>query len=154
VSSDCFQQEEIEVLKSFDGQTLTYVAYYVWMHAAQSGEAGPGFLLCLELIFEDQNTLLLTSGENSLAIAVTTPAQFVQLAEKLRQINGKPVVQRIAALQQPLWQAAIGQPLKSILLSPHPDHAYYSNDALVFDFGFQRIYLHIGAKEGLELGRC
>jgi hypothetical protein len=62
VSSDCFQQEEIEVLKSFDGQTLTYVAYYVWMHAAQSGEAGPGFLLCLELIFEDQNTLLLTSG--------------------------------------------------------------------------------------------
>lgn len=106
----------------------------------------------LKMIFEDDHPLLLTSGENSLAIVVTTPASMAQLAEKLQKVNHQPVIRRISAGQQPIWQELIGKVIRGIQLSRHSVLEGYANDVLLFDFEHRKVLLKLSDKEGLEVG--
>jgi hypothetical protein len=149
--ADCFKLEEVELLQSFDGKVLTDVEYYVWMHAHRSEQIHYQFLLCLELVFDSETSLLLTSGENSMSISVTNAAELSKMADRLKKINGIPLIRRVNVNVHSLWNLLIGTPLNSIQLSRHPASEYYANDAVLFDFGAKRILLCLGIKEGLEL---
>lgn len=149
--ADCFPLEALEVLRSFDGQTLTAATYYLWLHPDSSGQIQYQFLYCLELLFGAQDTLLLAADEHTMAIRVTNAAELIKTAENVQKINGQPLIQRATATHLPLWTPAQGQTLEGIRLSRRAADGYYSNDALLLDFGGHRILVSLSEKEGLSV---
>ncbi len=143
---DCFKQSEVEAFQTFEQQMLETVNYYVWRASAKSA-----FLYALELYFSNGETLLLSSGESSEAIEVISAESLVATAQKLKEIQGEAVVQRIVANVQPTWQGIVGATLQGVRLSRH-ESGLYHNDSLLFDFGEKKILLELSEKEGLELG--
>ncbi len=146
-----FRLEELEQLQSFENQTLTEVNYYFWINQAEQDDSPYRFLFFLELIFEDQHSLLLTSGEDSEAIQVGNAEALVKTAGELRVLHGKIVIQRVAAATFPLWAGVQGKTLASIRLSKN-EQGLYANDALLLDFTDQHILVRLSLREGLEVG--
>lgn len=141
----CFRQEEVESFLGFEDQRLDAVYYYIW-----PDEAGGGILFALELIFESGERLLLSAGEDSEAIRIIGSETLMDTARKLQELHARPVLQRMMANAQPLWQQAAGEILQAIRLSRH-ESGLYSNDALMLDFGQKGIVLQISERGGLEL---
>ena len=144
---ECFQQWELELFQSFDNQTLNTANYYLWRANTKSS-----FLYALELYFENGETLLLSSGEDSEKIQVITPESLVATAQKLQSLHGEALIQRIVANIQPLWREVVGAALQGIRLSSQEETGLYRNDALLLDFGEKQILLELSEKEGLVLG--
>ncbi len=144
--SDCFRQSEVETFQAFEGQKLQTVNYYLWRANQRSS-----FLHAIELYFVNGETLLLSSGESSDAIQIIGAEALVQTAQKLKEMHGEALIQRIVADIQPLWRDVIGASLQEILLTRN-EAGLYSNEALLFDFGEKQIMLELSEKEGLELG--
>lgn len=142
---DCFQQSEVEAFQTFEGQTLRTVNYYLWRVNPKSA-----FLYALELYFDNNETLLLSSGENSEGIQLVSAEMLVGTAQKLKTLHGEALIQRIVADIQPLWREVVGKSLQEIRLARH-ESGLYRNDALLFDFGEQQILLELGEKNGLIL---
>lgn len=148
---DCFRMEELELFQSFENQTLVDVNYYLWLNQAESEESLPlRFLYALELIFESNETLILSSGEDSEAIRIIDAASLVTTAKQLQELHGKVLIQRLSAVAQPLWETAVWKVLEGIHLSRTEAGLYY-NDSLLLDFGSKRILVQLSPKEGLEL---
>lgn len=148
---DCFTLEELESFRTFEGQLLADVNYYIWLNQIEDEPVPYRFLYFLELVFESGQSLLLTSGEDSVAIRIGAAAELIQTAETLRQLHGKIGIQRANAGASPMWQAVVGKPLEAIQLSRNED-GLYLNDALLLDFGAQQILVRLAAKEGLAVG--
>ncbi len=143
---DCFRQTEVEAFQLFENQQLGTVHYYLWRQNAKSA-----FLYAIEFYFENGETLLLSSGENSDGIRMITPADLVATASKLQALHGEAMIQRLVANVQPLWRDIIGASLQEIQLTRN-ESGLYSNDAILFDFGATQIMLELSEKHGLELG--
>jgi hypothetical protein len=145
---DCFRLEDITTLRASEGCVLAQVNYYIW----KDEENARGFLYFLELIFTDHTALMLTSGEDSLAIRISDAATLVNTARRLQALHGVPVIERLAAQTSPIWQDAMGKTLRSVQLTKH-DNGLYANSAIQFVFENQQITVMIGEREGLELSR-
>ena len=144
-----FQLEEIQTLRSFEYLTLSGIDYYLWVNESQTG-AGH-FLLALELRFESGPSLLLSSGEDSEGISVSSPEQLLEMASRLFQLNGKPVVQRLKRDEHPFWQPYLMKQLKAVRLS-RSDEGLYLNDALLLDFGGESVLVSLRPEqEGLSI---
>jgi hypothetical protein len=150
--ADCFRQEEVAVFKSFEGQTLTGVNYFLWLDIGTELSTQPyRFLFALELLFDSGETLLLSSGDDSEAIRVISAEILLETAKRLQQLHGQPTIQRVIRDGQGVWQQATGQKLASIQLSRQAD-GLYRNDALMLDFGAAGIVVELPeAGEGLEI---
>lgn len=147
---DCFRLEELEIFQSFESQLLADVNYCLWLNQADNGEIPYRFLYTLELVFDSNDSLLLSSGEDSEAIRVISAETLLETARQLQRLHGKISIQRVSAGAQPLWQSAIGKTLEGIRLSRN-EAGLYLNDALLLDFGTRRIMVRLSEKEGLEL---
>jgi hypothetical protein len=146
----CFSLEALEVFQSFEGQILETINYYLWVNKV-GDEASPyRFLYFLELIFGGNETLILTSGEDSMAIAISTAGELVENANKLREINNRISIERILANPYQIWTDVLGAKLESINLTPN-EEKYYLNDGLMLDFGFKQIIVQLSQSDGLEI---
>ncbi len=143
---DCFRQADLELFQLFESRVLQTVNYYLW-----PSNPAAAMLYALELYFDNGETLLLSSGEDSESIQVISVEALVETARKLQEIHGQAILQRMVANAQPLWNGAVGEVLEAIQLSRH-ERGLYRNDALLFDFGKKKILLQLSQKEGLELG--
>lgn len=144
---DCFRQSELEAFQTFENQILATVNYYLWRSNSKSA-----FLYALELYFENGETLLVSSGESSDAIRIISAESLVETAQKLKELHGEALIQRVMANVQPLWNDVIGSVLEGIRLSRQEENGLYSNDAMLLDFGEKQIMLELSEKDGLELG--
>lgn len=144
---DCFRLEELELFQTFENRVLADVNYYRWL---QGAEAADHFLFYLELIFEQEPTLLLTSGEDSAAIRIGSAADLVKTARALQALHGQSVIQRLPAANSPLWQPVVGRALEAVRLSKN-EQGLYDNDALLLDFGASRILVQLSPDAGLQL---
>lgn len=149
--ADCFTLEELQVLQSFEGQALAAVNYYLWLNLAEGEDLPYRFLYFLELIFENGDSLLLSSGEDSEAIRVSDAETLVNTARQLQELHGKVTIQRVSAGALPLWEPALGKTLAAIRLSKNEEGFYY-NDSLLLDFDTLAILVRLSGKEGLEVG--
>ena len=144
--ADCFRQSEVEAFQICEGQRLETANYYLWRTSARLS-----FLYALELQFENGETLLLSSGEDTDSIRLITPESLVETALKLQALHSEALIQRIIANIQPLWRDVVGLTLEEIRLSRH-EKGLYHNDALLFAFGEKQILLELSEKDGLILG--
>ncbi len=149
---DCFRLEEIEAFQAAEGQVLSDVNYYLWLNTAEPGEAPYRFLFYLELVFEDSSSLLVTSGDDSEAIRVSTAEALIETAARLRTLHNKVSIQRVNAGSLPIWQPAAGRTLEAVRLSRN-DRQLYQNDAFLLDFGAHGVLVHLAEKEGLAVSR-
>lgn len=147
---ECFNLNELQTFQSFEGQILQDVYYYMWLNRQPEGEPSYRFIYYLELLFDSNESLLLTSGEDSDAIHVGQTDALLETAERLRALHGIISIQRVHAGNFPLWQSALVHPLEAIRLSRH-ESGLYLNDALLLDFGRQRVLVQLSQREGLEL---
>jgi hypothetical protein len=143
---NCFKQAEVEAFQSFEGQRLETVNYYLWRASSKTS-----FLYSVELYFDNGETLLLSSGEDSEAIRIITPESLVKTAQNLQVLHSETVIQRIVANVQPLWRDVVGAVLQEIRLSRH-ESGLYQNDALLLIFGEKQILLELAEKEGMVVG--
>jgi len=148
---DCFRLEELEQLQTFENQILEQVNYYFWINQSELDAPPYRFLFFLELVFADLRSLLLTSGEDSTAMRVSTADELVKTAEALRALHDKIIIQRVAAENFPLWEGVQGKILSAIQLSKN-EEGLYANDALLLNFDAQKILVRLSRKEGLEVG--
>lgn len=148
---DCFSLEEIQLLQSFEQQSLDNVQYYIWHNQAEAGTMPHRFLYALELIFDSGEPLLLSSGDDSEAIRMLTAENLVETAGRLQRLHGKPVIQRFSAGVQPMWRDVTGKTLQHIRLSRN-EAGLYLNDAVLLDFGDHRMLVRLSEREGLLAG--
>ncbi len=148
---DCFRMEELEIFQSFENQTLVDVNYYLWLNQAETEDGILlRFLYALELLFESNESLMLSSGEDSAAIRLINAESLVNTARQLQELHGKVLIQRVSAVAQPLWEGVAWKILQAIHLSRN-EAGLYHNDAMLLDFGNTRILISLSEREGLEL---
>jgi hypothetical protein len=145
---DCFTLEALETFQQYEGRTLEAVNYYLWLNPGADGEASYRFLFYIELLFDDNMVLLLTSGEDSTAIHIGNAADLVDVAQQLKNLHDKITIQRVSANALPIWAEAVGKPLEAIRLSKNEDGLYW-NDALLLDFDAPQILVELAKTEGL-----
>ncbi|HNM27046.1 MAG TPA: hypothetical protein PKL15_16500, partial [Saprospiraceae bacterium] len=145
---DCFRLEELDAFQTVENQVLVDVNYYLWLNQAEADEAPYRFLYYLELVFDEQPPLLLTSGDDSEAIRVSDAGALLKTADALRRLHGKVIIQRVNAGNLPLWQPLIGQTLNAVRLSRN-EQLLYRNDALLLDFGARQVLVQLSDREGL-----
>lgn len=144
VPPDCFPLETLEIFQSFEGQKLQGVNYFHWINP----DSEAGFLYYVEFLFDTNEALLLSSGEDSTAIVVGQASELVATAARLQQLHGQAVIQRTNAGNSNLWSPLLNMVLQNINLSRH-ESGLYANDALQLDFGNQKVLVHLGARGGL-----
>lgn len=149
---DCFRLEELALFQSFDNQALTGVNYYLWHHVGKNETGQPfRFLYALELLFNSEKSLLLSSGDDSEAIQVITAEELLETATRLQQLHGEATIQRMARDQQGFWPTIIGKKMLSVQLSRHAS-GLYRNDVLLLDFGTASVVVQLPEiGEGLEI---
>jgi hypothetical protein len=143
---DCFRLEDITTLRASEGAVLAQANYYIW----KAEDDAHGFLFFLELIFTDHTALMLSSGEDSLAIRISDAATLVNTAQRLQALHGVPIIARLSAQTSQIWQNVLGKTLQSVHLTKH-DNGLYANSAVRFLFENQQITVMIGERGGLEL---
>jgi hypothetical protein len=148
---DCFRLEELQAFQSIEQQSLVDVNYYLWLNHANAAETPARFLYVLELIFDQPEALLLSSGEDSDAIGIIAPEALIKTAGQLQTLHGRVSVQRVNAGALPLWQPVLGRKLDGIRLS-RKENSLYLNDVLLLDFGSRKIVVQLSMKDGLEVG--
>ncbi len=148
---DCFSLEALQTFQHFEGQQLADLNYYFWVNPGESGEPTYRFLYFVEMIFDSNESLLLTSGEDSTAIRISEAAELVDTAKKLQALHHKIAIQRVSAGSLPLWEPVIGTVLNAIRLTKN-EEGMYLNDALLLDFDARQIVLQLSREEGLEAG--
>jgi hypothetical protein len=148
---ECFRFEELQAFQTFEACALVDVNYYLWLHNTDAAESSHRFLYCLELVFERQGGLLLSSGEDSTAIRIISAETLIKTARDLQKLHNRVLIQRVSCATFPIWEPALGERLQAVRLS-HNQAGLYLNDALVLDFGAHRILVNLSQREGLELG--
>ena len=146
-----FRLEELEVFQSAEGRVLDGVNYYLWLNQSDR-EVPYRFLYALELIFEAGSPLLLSSGDDSESIRLIEAKTLVETARQLQKLHNQLLIQHVPAGDFPLWQELVGLPLLGIHLTKD-DTGLYQNDALLLDFGKQRILVQLSDQDGLALGK-
>ena len=142
-----FSLEDISTFRAAEGARLSDVTYFFWMTGIDSQR----FLLYVELLFESEYALILTSGEDTEGIAIAEATDVIEKARILMQRNeGKPAVQQMNAANSGIWQPALGQPLKHILLTKNEENLYL-NDAILLDFDHTGVIVALHDKGGLAI---
>ena len=147
--ADCFDLATLQHFQAFEGQVLKDVLYYYWLHPEREGSSG--FLYYVEWVFDSNDALLLSAGQDSTALRVGTAADLVGTAGRLQDLHGKPIIQKAQAGRTSLWQPFLGRPLQSIRLSRRDDSEWYANDALLLDFGEAAMLVRLHEVEGMAV---
>lgn len=147
---DCFTLDALEVFQQHEGRTLEAVNYYLWLNSGEEGEAAYRFIFYIELLFDENMVLLLTSGEDSTAIHIGNATDLVEVAQQLKDLHGKISIQRVSANALPVWTEVIDKPLEAVRLSKNEEGLYW-NDALLLDFGTPQVLIELAKTEGLAV---
>jgi hypothetical protein len=148
---DCFRLDELERMQAAEQQRLTDVNYYLWLNQSEGNESPYRFLYFLELIFERGEALLFTSGEDTDALRLSDPEALLEIARNLQEQFGHITIKKVNARNLPIWQTVMDNTLEAIRLSKN-DQGLYLNDAILLDFGDQRLLLGLSEHEGLAIG--
>jgi hypothetical protein len=138
--SGCFPLNALQRLQAVEHASLAAVFYHV--RTSPDGAQ----LLALELVTDDNTTIVLGSEHDEPAISVMEPQEWLDNASKVLE-----PLQRHAAVNSPLWKAVMHQTIRGILLSRNED-GLALNDALVIDFGSEKRIVQIEKTAGLAIG--
>jgi hypothetical protein len=141
-----FSQEEIERFQSLEGSILMDVNYFIWINPNNNQQK---FLYCVELLFNEDNPLLLIADEDEEFIRMISIADFVAKAAMLReQSGGVAVIQQANPSTIEPWNAVVGSLLLGIRLTAG-ERGLYTNDVLLLEFVSKGVIIAANDRGGL-----
>ena len=134
-----------------ENQRLAQANYYLQL-PQPGAHLSTGHLLFLEMVFENDTSLILSFRENERQLFATNAEFLIEKAAELHKIHGNPVVHAIDALVSPIWSAALSRELAGIRMTQSGD-GNLANDALVLDFGTVSIAVFLENGGGIQISR-
>lgn len=146
-----FSKIDLEAMQLVENQRLAQANYYLQL-PQPGAHLSSGILLFLEMVFENDASLILSFRENGREIFASNAEFLIEKAAELHKNHGGPVVHAIDALVSPLWSAALSRELAGIRMTQTGD-GNLANDALVLDFGTVAIAVFLEKEGGLQVAR-
>ena len=134
-----------------ENQRFAQANYYLQL-PEPGAHLSEGHLLFLEMVFENNASLILALHENSKEIFATNAEFLIEKAADLQKKHGGPVIHAVDALVSPLWSAALSRELAGIRMTQTGD-GNLANDALVLDFGTISIAVFLKKTGGLQIAK-
>ena len=140
---DFFSYPHLARLKAAEGLILKNVIYHNWINNARPAERFE-FLDKLELQFDGMNLVITVpeTDDQGLTLADAFDAEKYRL-QILHDFGGKMDIRSDNMNSNVLWENNIGKKLKNLRAEQEGDNSY-SNSALLFDFGTEKLEVRPG----------
>ncbi len=146
-----FSKTDLEAMQPVENQRLAQANYYLQL-PQPGAHLSTGHLLFLEMVFENDASLILSHRENTREMFATNAGFLIEKAAELQKKNGGAVVHAVDALVSPLWAAALSRELAGIRMTQTGD-GNLANDAFVLDFGTVSIAVFLEGTGGIQIAK-
>jgi len=142
-----FSDHQLRLLSSAEGKTLKKVIIYFWVNRLNP-EAQIDLIDNVELVFNDESTLVITCNEESTGIEVIDDFNFDEEKAALKAEFGDKIrIIPIDASTTKMWTDVIGESIEAVELSREDEQ--FLNDALILNFGTEKRSIGISPNDGL-----
>lgn len=142
-----FSDHQLQLLTSAEGKTLKKVVIYFWVNRFNPN-AQIDLIDNVELLFNDDTSLVITCDDESNGISVLNDFNFEEEKENLKlEFGDKIKIIPIDASTTKMWTDVIGETIEAIKLSKEDEQ--FLNDALVISFGAEKRSIGISPSDGL-----
>lgn len=144
---DHFTDQQLRLLTSAEGKTLKKVMIYFWVNRFNP-DAQVDLIDNVELVFNDDTSLVITCNEESTGIDILADFNFEEEKAALKQEFGDKIKMiPIDASTTKMWTDVIGETVDAIELSREDEQ--FLNDALIISFGIEKRSIGISPSDGL-----
>jgi hypothetical protein len=142
-----FTDHQLKLLTSAEGKTLKKVIIYFWVNRFNP-DAHVDLIDNVELVFNDETSLVITCNDDSTGIEVLNDFNFEEEKNALKQEFGEKIKMiPIDASTTKMWTDVIGETIDAIELSKEDEQ--FLNDALIISFGTEKRSIGISPSDGL-----
>lgn len=142
-----FTDHQLKTLTSVEGKTLKKVIIYFWVNRLNPN-AQIDLIDNVELVFNDDASIVITCNEESTGIEVLNDFNFEEEKEHLKQEFGDKIkIIPIDASTTKMWTDVIGETIEAFELSKEDEQ--FLNDALIISFGAEKRSIGISPSDGL-----
>lgn len=142
-----FTDHQLKLLSSAEGKTLQKVIIYFWVNRFNPN-AQVDLIDNVELVFNDNTSLVMTCNEESTGIEVINDFNFEEEKAQLKQEFGDKIkIIPIDASATKMWTDVIGENIETIQLSREDEQ--YLNDAIIINFGTEKRSIGMSPSDGL-----
>jgi len=142
-----FTDHQLKTLTSAEGKILKKVIIYFWVNRFNP-DAHVDLIDNVELVFNDDTSLVITCNEDSTGIEVMNDFNFAEEKAGLKQEFGDKIkIIPIDASTTKMWTDVIGQTIEAFELSKEDEQ--FLNDALIISFGIEKRSIGISPSDGL-----
>ncbi len=142
-----FNDHQLKLLTSCEGKTLKKVVIYFWVNRLNP-EAQIDLIDNVELVFNDDTTLVITCNDDSTGINVINDFNFKDEKAALKEEFGDKIkIIPIDASTTKMWTDVIGETIEAFELSKEDEQ--FLNDALIISFGTEKRSIGISRADGL-----
>jgi hypothetical protein len=142
-----FTDSQLKLLTSAEGKTLKKVMIYFWVNRFNP-DAQIDLIDNVELVFNDETSLVITCNEESTGIEVLNDFNYEEEKAALKaEFGDKIKMIPIDASTTKMWTDVIGETIDAIELSREDEQ--FLNDALIISFGIEKRSIGISPSDGL-----
>lgn len=142
-----FTDLQLKLLTSAEGKTLKKVMIYFWVNRFNP-DAQIDLIDNVELVFNDETSLVITCNEESTGIEVLNDFNYEEEKAALKaEFGDKIKMIPIDASTTKMWTDVIGETIEAIELSREDEQ--FLNDALILSFGSEKRSIGISPSDGL-----
>lgn len=142
-----FIDSQLKLLTSAEGKTLKKVMIYFWVNRFNP-DAQIDLIDNVELVFNDETSLVITCNEESTGIEVLNDFNYEEEKAALKaEFGDKIKMIPIDASTTKMWTDVIGETIDAIELSREDEQ--FLNDALIISFGIEKRSIGISPSDGL-----
>ena len=142
-----FTDQQLRLLTSAEGKTLKKVMIYFWVNRFNP-DAQIDLIDNVELVFNDETSLVFTCNEESTGIEVLNDFNYEEEKAALKaEFGDKIKMIPIDASTTKMWADVIGETIDAIELSREDEQ--FLNDALIISFGIEKRSIGISPSDGL-----
>jgi len=142
-----FTDHQLKTLTSAEGKTLKKVIIYFWVNRFNP-DAQIDLIDNVELVFNDETSLVITCNDDSTGIEVLNNFSFEEEKAGLKQEFGDKIkIIPIDASTTKMWTDVIGETIEAFELSKEDEQ--FLNDALIINFGIEKRTIGISPSDGL-----
>ncbi|MGF1637412.1 MAG: hypothetical protein ACFCUU_10085 [Cyclobacteriaceae bacterium] len=148
-----FCPQDVQFIHKFSGHSITKAVYHNWVNLADS-QQDLRFLYALELHFDDQQEVIISSGEAGEEAHIVFNKLDIEAEKKSIQdkFKGQLDIQSSEVKASELWKQIINRPISKVILDQHNTSGNYFADQIIFKIDELLVLLKTGADgDGLEV---
>ena len=145
--SNHFTDHQLKLLTAVEGKSLKKVMIYFWVNRFNP-DAQVDLIDNVELVFNDDTTLVITCNDENAAIDIINDFNFEEEKAQLKaEFGDKIKMIPIDASTTKMWVDVVGETIEAFELSREDEQ--FMNDALIINFGKEKRSIGISPNDGL-----